>query len=70
MPDSVYCSTACSGLKFVTIVLLSSFIIMCNIQYILHRCRVIVLGKVFSKEKLYVFTKKEVFLVMQIRISI
>lgn len=43
---------------------------MCNVRYILCRHRVIVLGRVFSKEKLYVFTKKEVFLVTQIKISV
>lgn len=53
-----------------TVVLLSSLIIMCNVQYMLCRHRVIVLGKVFSKEKRCVFTYKEVFLVMQFKISV
>lgn len=43
---------------------------MCNVRYILCRHKVIVLGRAFSKEKLYVFTKKEVFLVTQIKISV
>jgi len=70
MPNSIYCSSACSGLKSVTVVLLSSLIVMCDVQCILCRHRVKVLGKVFSKKKLYVFTTKEVFLVMKIKISV
>lgn len=58
VPNSIHGNTAWSGLKFVTVVLLSRLIIMCNVQHILCRHRVIVLGKVFSKEKLYVFTDK------------
>lgn len=70
VPHTIYCSTSCSGLKFVTIVLLSSLLMMCNVKHILCRHRTVVLGKVFSKRELYVFTIKEVFLVMQIKISV
>lgn len=63
VPNSIYSSTACLGLKFVTVVWRSSLIIMYDVQCILSRHRVIVLGKVFSKEKCYVFTDIEVFLV-------
>lgn len=42
---------------------------MCNVQYILCRDRMIVLGTVFSKEKLHVFTRK-VFSVLQVKIGV
>lgn len=59
--DSIYCSTARLGLKFVTIVLLSSLIIMCNVPYIPCRHRVIVLGKVFSKGNFIYLPKSKSF---------